>query len=305
MAAWSSPAWRVARAAPGRWVSAPAAAPAAPERTNPVAIVHSNTAKCKGAAASRTRRTARISSEVSITTMGVEESIRMVRRSRTSVTGMKIPYCGAVEDSFSKKTATRNQRGNYARRVDGLPQQSQKLWVGREAGKDLRQVLVAQVLIHGFAQHGSEVGGECEVAVFVQLRGIESGPTAVDSSAIYGPAENEHDVRMSVIGAAVSVFPRRAAEFGHGHDDRVFPKIAKINPECAQGLRKLAQHIRDLAFGTAFIDVVVPAADVGKSDLDAEIGFDQLRQLLEAVAKSATRIIGAGGGSVLRRIGRM
>src|SRR5215469_4972983 len=225
---------------------------------------------------------------------------------------MKIPYVVPLGVSFSEKTASPNQRGNYARAAPStdfpfacLPQQSKKLCWRREAGEDLRQIFVTQVLIQGLAEHGPEVGREREVAAFVELRGIESGPAAVHLSAPYRPAEHEHDIRMSVIGAAVSVFPCRAAEFGHGHDDRVFGKIAEINPERAQGLRKLAQHIRDLAFGAAFIDVVIPSADVGKRDLDPEIGFDQLRQLLEAVAKTAAWIIGAGDGSVLRRIGGM
>src|SRR5215469_2248181 len=123
--------------------------------------------------------------------------------------------------------------------VDGLPlnclpQQSKELRLSGEAGEDLRQVLVTQMLIDRFAEHGSEVGGEREILAFVQLGGIEPGPAAVHSSTFDGAAENEHDVRMSVIGPAVSVFPRRAAEFRHSHDDRVFSKVAEINPECAQ-----------------------------------------------------------------------
>src|SRR5215469_10464693 len=297
-------------------MSAAAAAASAPDRTRPLAMLHSNTAKFKSAAASRTRRTARTSSAVSITTMGVEESIRILRRSRTSAMirqayRMKIPYVLRVEVSFRRKLPRGTSAGTIRRRrsrqnpLNLLPQQSKELCWRREAGEDLRQILVTQMLIQGFTEHGSEVGREREVAAFVQLRGIESGPAAVHLSALNGPAENEHDIRMSVIGAAVSIFPCRAAEFGHGHDDRVFGKIAEINPESAQGLRKLAQHVRDLALGAAFIDVMVPSADVGKRDLDPEIGFDQLRELLEAVAKSAAWIIGAGHGSVLRRIGGM
>jgi hypothetical protein len=46
-------------------------------------MLHSNVAKFSAEHATRTRRTARVSSTVSITTMGVEESIRTFRRSST------------------------------------------------------------------------------------------------------------------------------------------------------------------------------------------------------------------------------
>ena len=36
------------------------------------------------------------------------------------------------------------------------------------------------------------------------------------------------------------------------------------------------EDVGDLALGAAFVDVVVPAADVGERDLHSEIGFDQL-----------------------------
>lgn len=61
-------------------VGAEAGAPL-PERINPSATVHSKTAKFKSAHANLTRETARTSSTVSITKMGVEELISTFRRS--------------------------------------------------------------------------------------------------------------------------------------------------------------------------------------------------------------------------------
>ena len=52
-----------------------------PERTRPSAIVHSNRAKLRSEQALWTSERARSSSTVSITTMGVEELIRIFRRS--------------------------------------------------------------------------------------------------------------------------------------------------------------------------------------------------------------------------------
>ena len=92
---------------------------------------------------------------------------------------------------------------------------------------------------------------------------------------------------MAVVGAAVAVFAGGAAEFGHGHYYRVFSEIAEVGPEGGDRLREIAEDVRDLSLGAAFVDVVVPAADVGEGDLHSEVCFDQLRQLLQAVAEAA------------------
>ena len=52
--------------------------------TSPLAMLHSKVARLNDEHAARTRRTARISSAVSMTTMGVEELSRILRRSRAS-----------------------------------------------------------------------------------------------------------------------------------------------------------------------------------------------------------------------------
>ena len=96
-----------------------------------------------------------------------------------------------------------------------------------------------------------------------------------------------------MIGAAIAILAGGAAEFRHGDDDRVFGQIAEVSPESAQRLRELAQHIRDLALRAAFVDVMVPSANVGKRHLHAEVGFDELAELLEAVAKTSLGIIRA------------
>ncbi len=56
-----------------------------PERIRPSAILHSNVAMFNSEQAVRTMSTARISSDVSITTMGVEELIRTFSRSSVSL----------------------------------------------------------------------------------------------------------------------------------------------------------------------------------------------------------------------------
>ena len=88
---------------------------------------------------------------------------------------------------------------------------------------------------------------------------------------------SEHHVGVAVVGAAVSVFTRRAAEFGHRDHDRVFSQIAEVGPEGGDRLREVSQHVGDLALGAAFVDVVVPASYVGEGHLHSQVRFDHLR----------------------------
>ena len=80
--------WSAGSPRPEPWVNAgnrgSCTTASLPQRTRPVAIVHSKTARFSGEAAARTNRTARISSTVSMTMIGVEESINIFSRSRTS-----------------------------------------------------------------------------------------------------------------------------------------------------------------------------------------------------------------------------
>src|SRR5579863_4547230 len=107
-----------------------------------------------------------------------------------------------------------------------------------------------------------------------------------------------------MIRATVAIFAGGAAEFRHRHYNRVLAEIAEIGPEGGNGLRKVAEHVGDLAFGRAFVDVMVPSTDIGECYLHAEIRFDELSELAQAVAKPSPGIIGAGRGFVLRWIRR-
>src|SRR5208283_2692702 len=47
---------------------------------------------------------------------------------------------------------------------------------------------------------------------------------------------------------------------------------------------------------------MIPASDVGECDLNSQIGFDQLSELLETVAEASVGIVGAGCRLILRGI---
>src|SRR5204863_3805909 len=130
-------------------------------------------------------------------------------------------------------------------------------------------------------------------------------PTAIDSAASDRTSHYKHDVGVAVIGAAIAVLAGGASELRHRDHDGIFSEIAEIGPECSDRLRELAQHVGELALCAAFVDVVVPSADVGECNLHAQVGLDELSELLQAVSETSVRIIRARRGNVLGGIGRL
>src|SRR5579864_6369984 len=108
---------------------------------------------------------------------------------------------------------------------------------------------------------------------------------------------------MAVVGSAVPVFAGSAAELRHGDDYRIVGKVAEIDPEGGERLGEVAQHVGDLPLRAAFVDVVVPAADIGERHLYAEIRLDELSELSQAVAEAASRVVRTRSGFVLGGVG--
>ena len=66
---------------------------------------------------------------------------------------------------------------------------------------------------------------------------------------------------------------------------------------------KVAQAIGELAVDAALVLMGVPSAHIGEGGLDAEVGFEQLGNLLHVVAEFGGGIVDAGAGRVLGGIG--
>ena len=60
--------------------------------------------------------------------------------------------------------------------------------------------------------------GDGKIAAFVELLGSETGPRAVDLAALGLTAKDEHDVGVTVIGAAGSVLASGAAKLTHSDE---------------------------------------------------------------------------------------
>src|ERR1700682_3963646 len=105
-----------------------------------------------------------------------------------------------------------------------------------KARENLGHIFVAQVSVDGFAEHLAKFGGNGQVAAFVEMLLLQSGPAAVHFAALDRAAQNKHDVGMTMVGAAVAVLARCASEFRHGDDHGVSGQIAEVGPERGNGL---------------------------------------------------------------------
>src|SRR6516162_3924256 len=136
--------------------------------------------------------------------------------------------------------------------------------------------MVAQVPGDGFAKDSPKVRGQRQVSAFVKLRLVQSRPGSVNTATAYRAAEDEHDVGVAVIGSAVAVLAGRTPELGGCDQYRILGQRTQVNPEGGNCLREVAEHVAQLSFHCALVDVMVPTSDVGEGDLDAKIRLDQL-----------------------------
>ncbi len=124
------------------------------------------------------------------------------------------------------------------------------------------------------------------------MRVAETRPRTVHAAADVA-ADDHHRVAVPVIGAPVAVLGRGAPEFRHRDDDRVGKTVAEVRRERREAARELVEPVRDLAGDGALVDVVIPVAQLGERDLEADVGLRQPRNLRERPAERAVRILNA------------
>jgi hypothetical protein len=152
-------------------------------------------------------------------------------------------------------------------------------------------------------EDGAKVGGEGEVAPFVQLLALEPGPPAVHLAALHLRADDEHRPRVAVVGAARAVLARHAPKLGHRQDHDVVHAIAHVGDEGGNAVAKVTQSRGQLTRAAPLVHVRVPPADVGKGELHPESGLDELCNLEQALAKGRPRVLGAVLRAIALRVG--
>ncbi len=154
-----------------------------------------------------------------------------------------------------------------------------------EAGENCRQIAHSQMLSRYFAKDAAEIGRHGQIAVFIKLFGREAGPFAQHVATVDFVADGKEARRVAMIGAAVAVLPRGASEFAHRQNRDIGHAVAQIEVKRFESRSELIQAPRQLALRTALIDVRVPAAALGERDFDADIGLNELRDLLQRIAQ--------------------
>src|ERR1700688_2320854 len=101
---------------------------------------------------------------------------------------------------------------------------------------------------HQFAEYVPEVRGQVEIAILVELLILESRPFTIDLSSLDAAAEREHNVGMAVIGTAIAILFRGAAELAHGYYGHIRHPVTQVAVERSQRLAEVSQQVRKLAW---------------------------------------------------------
>src|SRR5207237_3327474 len=90
-------------------------------------------------------------------------------------------------------------------------------------------------------------------------------------------------------GAAITILARHAAELGHGENHDIVHLVTEVGDERGDRTREIVEPLRELTRRRSLIHVRIPAADIGKRDLESDIGLDQLRDLEQTQSKLRDR----------------
>ena len=152
-------------------------------------------------------------------------------------------------------------------------------WV---AGKDCLRIGDAEMAHHDLPEDVAKIGRDGQVAAFVALVDSQAGPPPVDLATFHPAADDHHGVAVTVVGAAVAVFATARPNSDMVSDHGVGHPIAKVGDKRSELLREIVQPRGELPLASALVDVGIPAADVRERDLETDVGFGELRDLLGA-----------------------
>src|SRR5487761_2121834 len=72
------------------------------------------------------------------------------------------------------------------------------------ARKHRGDIAVAQLPRDQFSQHVAKIGGQVQVAILIELLGLQARPIAINLAALDAAAEGEHHVGVAMIRAAIA-----------------------------------------------------------------------------------------------------
>ncbi len=153
-----------------------------------------------------------------------------------------------------------------------------------------------------FAEDVAKVSRHGKITPLEALIRRQARPFAIHAAALHRAADGQHRVAVAMVRAAIAVFGNSAPEFGHCQDHGIGHAVAEIGDERGDAAGEVVQAQCKLSLRAPLVDVVVPAVRLGKSNLEANIRFDELCDLLERLAVRTTGIFSAASWLVALRV---
>src|SRR5438874_1827511 len=95
---------------------------------------------------------------------------------------------------------------------------------------------------------------------------------------------------MAMVRASGSILLDGSAELGHRDDDDIAHAIAEIAVERRKSVAEFTQPVAQLATDTALVRMSIPSTEIGEGHFQADIGFDDLRDLQQRLREGLVGI---------------
>ena len=138
-----------------------------------------------------------------------------------------------------------------------------------------------QVRSGHFIENGAEVGGNRKVSSIFKVLNREFRYIAMYFSTLDIIAHNKHAGSPSMIGSIGAILVNGPSKLGHGHDFHIILVCAHIGLESGDGGTQVVHITRECAGLGSLVEMGIPSATFGKSDLQTYIHFYQLRHLFQ------------------------
>src|SRR6266699_70588 len=96
-------------------------------------------------------------------------------------------------------------------------------------------------------ENRAKISRESEIAALVELLLLESGPAPVHLAALDMTTDHKQRAGVTVIGTAVSILSRHAAELGHRENHDIVHPVAEVGDEGGDRFREIVEPLSQLA----------------------------------------------------------
>ena len=168
-----------------------------------------------------------------------------------------------------------------------------------------RPLVRAQVILQQSLEHGAQIGGRLEIAVLVEIGGLQARPIGDHAPAFERATGEERNRRGAVVGAFGAVDARGAAELGDQRHYRLMPCRPHIGFDRGKCAVERAEQLREAAVGNALVGVRIPAVERQCAD-PRPVGLPQkFRRGACGLGKITAHLRRTGASRLLRHVAGM